>query len=83
MCYNGKDTTILRGKTMFNKRLSAKIKISENKMYSVELSNGNRKTAVYEELSSNEEAIRRFVDAINRGDVSPIHIDEMIEDIIG
>lgn len=68
---------------MFNKRLSAKIKISENKMYSVELSNGNRKTAVYEELSSNEEAIRRFVDAINRGDVSPIHIDEMIEDIIG
>ncbi len=68
---------------MLTKSLSAKIKISENKMYSVEVSDKNGKTTVYKEISSDEKAIRCFVDAINRGDVSPIHIDELIEDILG
>lgn len=68
---------------MLTKSLIAKIKISENKMYSVVVSDKDGKTTVYKELSSDEKAVRRFVDAINRGDVSPIHIDDMIEDIIG
>ncbi len=68
---------------MLTKSSSAKIKISKNKMYSVEVSDKNGKTTVYKELSSDEKAIRRFVDAINRGDVSLIHIDELIEDILG
>lgn len=68
---------------MLTKSLIAKIKISENRMYSVVVSDEDGKTTVYKELSSDEEAIRRFVDAINRGDVSQVHIDEMIEDIIG
>lgn len=68
---------------MLTKSLSAKIKISKNRMYSVEVSDEAGKTTVYKEISSDKKIIQRFVDAINRGDVSPLHINEMIEDIIG
>lgn len=68
---------------MLTKSLSAKIKISKNGMYSVEVSDENGKMTAYKEISSDKKVIQRFVDAINRGDVSPLHINEMIEDIIG
>ena len=45
------------------------------------LSNGEKR--VYEDVTTDAEAINAFADKINRGNVSEIHIEELIEDFIG
>lgn len=57
------------------------IKIGEVYGLSLILSNGERK--IYEDVTTDAEGIKIFADRINRGNVSEIHIEELIEDFIG
>ena len=38
---------------------------------------------VYSDLTRDREALEAFASAVNKGSVSPLHIEEMIEDFIG
>lgn len=57
------------------------IKSGEAMGLSLILSNGERR--VYGDVTTDAEAIYAFADKINRGNVSEIHIEELIEDFIG
>ena len=57
------------------------IKSGEAMGLSLILSNGERR--VYGDVATDAEAIYAFADKINRGNVSEIHIEELIEDFIG
>ena len=57
------------------------IKSGEALGLSLILPNGEKR--VYEDVTTDAEVIYAFADKINRGNVSEIHIEELIEDFIG
>ena len=68
---------------MLKNFVTAKILITKENNLSLEIASGEGRIAIYSEITDDIEKLTRFAEAINEGDVSPIHIEELIEDFIG
>ena len=63
--------------------IKAEILISCDGILSLKIYDGDGSEKVYPDITCDIEALKGFVCAINRGRVSPIHIDELVEDFLG
>ena len=63
--------------------IKAEILISCDGILSLKIYDGEGREKVYPDITCDVEALKDFAGAINRGDVSPIHIDELVEDFLG
>ena len=62
--------------------VTAELKATE-KGYGIIARAPDGSTAVYSDISRSREVAEDIADKINRGGVSPLHIDDIIEDLIG
>lgn len=63
--------------------INACVKDAPRGRFSVEITDGEGNVKLYEDLTSDLAALTRIVDLINAGDVSPIHIEDIIDDLLG
>ena len=50
---------------------------------SLRIYDGKGGERIYRDITRDIQSLNRFVRTINRGNVSPIHIDELVEDFLG
>lgn len=53
-----------------------------NGMFSIKITYGEGKSEIYKSLTGDTVSLSRFVNLINEGEVSPLHIDDLIEDFL-
>ena len=63
--------------------IKAEILISCDGILSLKVYDGEGREKIYRDVAGDLESLQGFVSAINRGEVSPIHIDELVEDFLG
>ncbi len=68
---------------MINTVYAAKIKAEENGFYSIIISCSKGNTIEYSDVTQNLAQLEALARLINAGEVSRIHIEEILEDIIG
>ena len=56
--------------------------LTENRELSLKIDFGEGRETVYKDITRNREALELFVKRINSGSVSPLHIEDMIEDFL-
>ena len=62
--------------------VQAKIKSESRGLFSLEVTDAEGKKKVYEDLTGDFLALVHFTNMINEGNVSPLHIEDMIEDFL-
>lgn len=68
---------------MINTVRTAKIKDDKNGYYSIIISDGEGKSFEYSNVTRDLCSLETLARIINAGEVSRIHIEEILEDIIG
>ena len=68
---------------MITSYIRAEVSASYNGILSLKIIDGEGRERIYRDVTRDIEALNRFADAINRGEVSPVHIDELVEDFLG
>ena len=68
---------------MITSCIQAEVLVSYRGILSLKIIDGEGREKIYRDVSRDIEALNRFADAINHGGVSPIHIDELVEDFLG
>lgn len=68
---------------MITSYIKAEVLISCDGILSLKMYDGEGRERIYRDVTRDIEALEGFVCAINRGEVSPIHIDELVEDFLG
>lgn len=68
---------------MITSYIRAEVLVSCHGILSLKIIDGEGREKIYRDVTRDIDAISRFVDAINRGGVSTIHIDELVEDFLG
>ena len=63
--------------------IKAEMLVSGEGIISLKTYDGEGRERVYRDITRDIKALAHFVDAINRGDVSLVHIDELVEDFLG
>lgn len=63
--------------------ISACIRNAVRGAYSIEITDREGNVKIYEDLTSDYKKLTRIVDLINAGEISPIHIDDIIDDLLG
>ena len=63
--------------------IKAETLLSCDDALSLKIYDGEGRERIYRDITRDIEALEGFVHAINRGEVSPIHIDELVEDFLG
>lgn len=62
--------------------IKAKKLVSSDGTLSLKVYDGEGREKIYRDITRNVEELERFARAINIGKVSPIHIDELVEDFL-
>ena len=62
--------------------IRAKIQSSSGSIFSLEIIDGEGNSKIYKDLTGDILSLAHFVNLINEGNVSPLHIEEMIEDFL-
>lgn len=63
--------------------VKAETLISCNGILSLRIRDGEGREKIYRDITRDTEALKGFVHAINCGEVSDVHIDELVEDFLG
>ncbi len=79
MWYN--DIRKYKEKSIMNNEIKAET-LCQGRTFGISITYLGERT-VYSDVTRDREALDAFVDRINKGCVSPIHIEELIEDFIG
>ena len=51
--------------------------------YGISITLPDGRIEVYSDVTQNRTAMQEFIEKVNRGNVSQVHIEELIEDFIG
>ena len=62
--------------------VQTEIKFTSGERYSLRVTDAEGNCKIYNDLTKDITALQRFANLINKGNVSPIHIDELIEDFL-
>ena len=68
---------------MITSYIRAEVLVSCQGILSLKIIDGEGRERIYRDVTRDIDEISRFVDAINRGGVSTIHIEELVEDFLG
>lgn len=68
---------------MKNKTTSAELLLNENGFYDIVIRTGDTSEKIYTEVSRDREIVEKLTSFINKGEISDIHLLEILEDIIG
>ena len=52
------------------------------KTYGISYIDSNNKKVIYEDLSLDKEKVEKFIDILNKSNISEIHISEVIDDFL-
>lgn len=63
--------------------MTAEIMISKNGFFGIAIRTNNIGVRMYEDVTRDIASLEKLAKLINAGQVSQIHIDELIDDIIG
>ena len=63
--------------------IKAEVVVSCDGTLSLKTRDGEGREKLYRDIANDIAPLNRFADAINRGGVSPLHIDELVEDFLG
>lgn len=67
---------------MIQSKLKCRVIDCGNGMFGVEIENEKTTLKVYKYITSRHDRILHLADAINRGEVSPLHIEDIIDDFL-
>lgn len=81
MCYNNTEMMKVGDRKMDIKYITTEVIKNEDGFYGILVHADNRVTE-YINISSSEEKVSMIAEAINRNKVSPLHLYEILEDLL-